>query len=88
MPAEQDLETRLWQVFAECLVDEDGVPPADPATCKRGETGGWDSVTHLQLVASIEDRFGVEFDIDDIVEFECYADGVSILRRLGVEVGA
>ncbi|EHR61688.1 acyl carrier protein [Saccharomonospora cyanea] len=81
-----DAQTRLRQVFTECLVDEDGAPPADPASCRRGETSGWDSVTHLQLVARIEECFGVELDLDDIVDLETYADGVKILRKLGVEV--
>lgn len=86
-PAVGEAETKLRLAFAECLVDEDGVPPADPVGSRRGESGGWDSVTHLQLVARIEDLFGVEFDIDDIVDFETYGDGVNILRKLGVEVG-
>ncbi len=83
-----DPDTRLRQVFAECLLDENGNAPPDPTAGRRGETSGWDSVTHLQLVARIEECFSVELDIDDIVELESYADAVSILRKLGAEVGA
>ena len=30
----------------------------------------WDSVTHLKMIAEIEEAFNIQFDIDEIVDLE------------------
>jgi len=32
------------------------------------DVGRWDSLTHMELIAAIEDEFGIELSGDDIVE--------------------
>ena len=32
----------------------------------------WDSVGHMALIAEIEEKFNIEMDIDDIIEFSDY----------------
>jgi acyl carrier protein len=44
----------------------------------------WDSVAHLQLVAAIEDAFGIQMDPSDLIELDSYAAATIILRRHGV----
>lgn len=39
------------------------VPLADAA---YGRTDGWDSVGHMQLIAAIEEAFGVSVDADEV----------------------
>lgn len=80
-----DLGQRLERTFRACLRDDDDAPPADLDAARRGETAGWDSVGHLHLVAALEEEFGVELDIDDIVDLETFADARTILNRLGVD---
>lgn len=31
---------------------------------------GWDSLGHLRLVTALQERFGIEFDVDEIMEME------------------
>ena len=45
--------------------------------------GLWDSLAHMVLVATIEDRFEIMFEIDDIIDFKSYLQGKEILRRYG-----
>ena len=45
---------------------------------------GWDSVGHMALMAAIEDSFGIELDIDDIIDFSSYKAGIKILEKYGV----
>lgn len=28
----------------------------------------WDSLTHMELIANLEQEFGIEFDVDEIME--------------------
>lgn len=45
----------------------------------------WDSVTHVDMVAELEEKFQVEFDTLDITSFSKYSLGIEILKKLGVE---
>ena len=46
----------------------------------------WDSVAHMEMVADLEDAFGVMFEILDVTSFSKYSLGIEILRKLGVEI--
>ena len=45
----------------------------------------WNSVTHVDRVAELEEKFQVEFDTLDITSFSKYSSGIEILKKLGVE---
>lgn len=46
----------------------------------------WDSVGHMQLMAALEDAFGVELEVDDIIDFSSFSKGIEILARYKVEI--
>lgn len=46
----------------------------------------WDSVGHMQLMASLEEGFGIELEIDDIIEFSSYEKGKEILSKYGINI--
>lgn len=46
----------------------------------------WDSVGHVNLVATVEDTFGVEMTIDEMSEFTSFEAGKGILRKYGVDI--
>ncbi len=46
----------------------------------------WDSVAHVDMVAELEDKFGVYFKTLDITGFSKYSLGIEILRGLGVDI--
>jgi acyl carrier protein len=41
----------------------------------------WDSVGHMGLMASLEDSFKIEMEIDDIIDFSSYKKGKEILIK-------
>jgi len=45
----------------------------------------WDSLSHLRLVGSIEEQFGVSLSVDEMVEVTSFANIKRILRGKGVE---
>jgi len=45
----------------------------------------WDSVGHMNLIASLEDTFDIMLETDDIVDFNSYKKGIEILKKNGVE---
>jgi acyl carrier protein len=44
----------------------------------------WDSVGHMQLMAALEDSFGIELDVDDIIDFSSFKKGIEILAKYKV----
>lgn len=44
----------------------------------------WDSVGHMQLMAALEDSFGIELDVDDIIDFSSFKKGIAILAKYKV----
>lgn len=46
----------------------------------------WDSVGHMQLMAALEDSFGIELDVDDIIDFSSFKKGIAILAKYNVVI--
>ncbi len=44
----------------------------------------WDSVAHLSLISELEEVFDVFFESEDILHYESYENGKSILRKYGI----
>lgn len=60
--------------------------PDAPVDDLRYPTQAWDSLAHMSLVATIEDRFGVMLDTDDVINLSSFAEAVRILDKYGVEL--
>ena len=56
------------------------------ANLKYQDVPTWDSVGHMGLVSELEDAFGIQFETDDIVDFNSYAKGLEILAKYEVEL--
>ena len=61
----------------------DLAPDTDLASIAYGETESWDSVAHMQLVAAIEESFGIMLETDDVIAMSTYA----IARQIEVILG-
>lgn len=46
----------------------------------------WDSLAHMELIARIEDVFGIILATDDITHFGGYENGKRILAKYGIEL--
>lgn len=53
----------------------------------RADVGTWDSLKQMDLVLSLENAYGVAFEIDDILGMTSVAAIVGVLRSKGVELG-
>ena len=46
----------------------------------------WDSVGHMGLIAGIEEAFGIELEMDDVIDFGSYVKGKEILKKYNVDI--
>lgn len=47
---------------------------------------GWDSVGHMGLISELEDAFDIQFETDDIVDFNSYEKGIELLAKYDVVI--
>lgn len=67
------------EIFTKAL----GIPAENLKTLKYQDEG-WDSITHMELMAEMEDIFGIEMEADDIIAFSSYEIGKEVLGKYGI----
>lgn len=45
----------------------------------------WDSIGHMELMTALENKFEIQLDIDDIIDFSSYEIGKNILQKYRIE---
>ena len=50
------------------------------------DVSAWDSVGHIGLISELEDAFDIQFETDDIVDFNSYERGIQLLAKYGVVI--
>lgn len=46
----------------------------------------WDSVGHMGLISELEDAFDIQFETDDIVDFNSYDKGIQLLTKYNIVI--
>ena len=46
----------------------------------------WDSVGHMGLIAGLEEAFDIMMEMDDIIVFSSYTEGIKILAKYDVMI--
>lgn len=67
------------------FVERFGVKPEQLDGLAYKSVPAWDSVGHMELLAEIGERFGIELEMEDMVGFSSYEEGKGILAKYGVE---
>jgi acyl carrier protein len=83
MASSGDNAARLRDLVAETL----RIKPDDVTDeVDMEDTGTWDSLSHMELIAAIEDEFGVSLTADEIVSMRSVGSIKDVLRRKSVEL--
>lgn len=68
------------KVFVDSFnISEDQVP-----NLEYQSVPSWDSIGHMQLIAALEDIFGIMMDADDIVDLSSFEKGKEILKKYNI----
>jgi len=46
----------------------------------------WDSVGHMSLISELEDALDIQFETDDIVDFNSYEKGIDLLQKYNIAI--
>lgn len=55
-------------------------------TLAYGQTEGWDSVAHMNLVAEIESVFDIMLGTDDVIDLSSFPKSKEIVAKYGVTI--
>lgn len=73
-----DILKRVEEIFREELEQEDLVFN-DETTAD--DVKGWDSLSHVQLVAAMEEAFGIEFKSREILSWDNVGDLIDSIQK-------
>ncbi|MCK4484729.1 MAG: acyl carrier protein [Candidatus Thorarchaeota archaeon] len=73
-----DAEDALAEIISKALLLEIDELTDD---LKRGDYEPWDSMAHLVLISEIENKFGIIFEDDEVVDIWTVADIRSLLSK-------
>ena len=69
---------QLQQVFKKVFKNE-GLVIAPNTSAK--DIKMWDSLTHLELITSIEEKFNIKFSFSEVMQFNTVADIIIVLEK-------
>lgn len=72
--------------YIKCFQDAFPVAKEDLDGLKYQDIPEWDSIGHMNLVAALEEEFGIEMDIDDITDISDFQKGKEVLSRYEITV--
>ena len=63
-----------------------GISDKKLAKLKYQDIKEWDSVGHMNLISSLESKFNIQMEIDDIIDFSSFKKGKTILKKYKIVV--
>jgi acyl carrier protein len=73
---ETQICTRLQDIFVD-VFDDDSIIVTPKLSAK--DVDGWDSLTHIRLLLTIEKMFKIKFSTSEIGKLECVGDLVALI---------
>lgn len=73
-----ELQKKLNDIFCE-VFDDDGINISPDMTANDIE--GWDSLSHVNLILTIETRFGIVFSQKELLTFKSVGDLLASIRK-------
>ena len=70
--------------YNNAFIESFGVTEEQLAELAYQSIEDWDSVGHMQLIATLEDAFDIMFDTDDIIDFSSYEKGKELIAKYGI----
>lgn len=73
----QNILATLTEVFQD-IFDDTGIQLSEQTIIS--EVNGWDSLTHISIIAAIQDEFSISFDMDEITKLNTIEDMISAIE--------
>lgn len=75
----KEVYNELNEVFKD-IFDMENIELNDKTTSSDIE--GWDSLTHISLISAVENKFGIDFSVSDVLNLENVGNLVDLILDL------
>lgn len=75
-----------YEKYVNAFKDCFGVSEEDAVMLKYQDIPQWDSVGHMDLIATLEDSYDIMMEMDDVIDFSSFEKGKEILIKYGINV--
>lgn len=75
-------EEKYVNAFVECF----GITEDQTEELKYQDVKEWDSIGHMDLIATLEEAFDIMMDMDDVVAFSSFRKGKEIMSKYGIDI--
>ncbi len=72
--------------YNKAFIDSLDVEEGQLADLKYQDVAAWDSVGHMGLISELEDAFDIQFETDDIVDFNSYEKGKELIKKYDIVI--
>ncbi|MCR5726944.1 MAG: acyl carrier protein [Lachnospiraceae bacterium] len=72
--------------YNKAFIESLDVEESQLAGLKYQDVPAWDSVGHMGLISELEDAFDIQFETDDIVDFNSYEKGIELIAKYGIVI--
>lgn len=73
----EEIKERLTPIFRQIFSD-DNLVLTDELSAK--DVDRWDSLTHMQLISSVEDQFSIRFKLRDLNKLKQVGDLIAVIE--------
>ena len=72
--------------YKNAFVESLDIPLENVERATMDSVTSWDSIGQMSLIAMLEEAFNIELKPDDIIGFNSYESGISILNAYGIKL--
>ena len=72
--------------YKSVFMESFGINESQLSNLKYQDIPEWDSVGHMGLMASLEETFNIEMEIDDIIDFSSFEKGLEIISKYKISI--
>lgn len=72
--------------YKSVFIESFGINESQLCNLKYQDIPEWDSVGHMGLMASLEETFNIEMEIDDIIDFSSFEKGLEIISKYKIAI--
>ena len=74
----EEIFGKLNEIFRD-VFDDETIEVKEETT--SADIEGWDSLTHISLIAAVEEEFGFKFQMKDVISMKKVGDMVDIIEE-------
>ncbi len=74
----EEIMKKIGEIFRE-VFDDDSLVITEQTSARDIED--WDSLMNINLIAAMEDTFGIRFALKEVSDMQCVGDAADIIQR-------